>query len=183
MLFRKKRLEFDSVTTRGGDTGESTLYSGERERKDALQFDVLGDLDEVNSFLGLLKLAVPRSMAAFVDGVQSRIITLCGVVATRPGSELYETLTMVDESDVTHLERFQADLMETTTIEPVFINPGANEASARADVCRTITRRAERRLVALIRERGRTDLRECQHFVNRLSDVLFVIGRYLEQHS
>jgi cob(I)alamin adenosyltransferase len=183
MLFRKKRLEFESVTTRGGDTGESTLYSGERARKDDIAFAVLGDLDELNSFLGLLKLAVPVQMAPFIDGVQSSLIQLSSIVATNPRSESYGALKQLTEDDVIRLERFQDDLMKTTVIEPRFVNPGTNEPSARADVCRTVARRAERNLVSFIRDRGRHDLHVAQHFVNRLSDVCFVIARYLEQQA
>ena len=182
MLFRKKRLEFETVTTRGGDTGDSTLYSGERARKDDLVFAVLGDLDELNSFLGLLKLVSPRSIADVVDSVQSSIIGLSSLVATDPRSETYSQLPEVTEDDVIRLERFQAGLLDSTEIQPRFVNPGTNEPSARADVCRTVARRAERSLVRLIRERGRHDLHESQHFVNRLSDVCFVVARYLEQH-
>ncbi len=181
MLFRKKRIEFAHITTRGGDTGESGLYSGERLRKDDLVFETVGDLDELNSVLGLLKHAVPADVVSFADGVQSTILRLSSLVATSTTSDLYKSLKQITEDDVVSLEKYQQRLLKETVIDPVFVNPGKTEGSARADICRTVTRRCERRIVSVIRDRARTDLCECQRYLNRLSDVLFVVARYLEQ--
>jgi cob(I)alamin adenosyltransferase len=175
--------EFELVTTRGGDHGESGYYSGERRRKDDLLFEALGDIDELNSVVGVARarLHARRSEVFGLTEIQRQLLRLSSMVATTPGHELYDTFEHIVEEDVEALERVQRNLMKQTRIEPVFILPGESEESATIDVARSVCRRAERRLVAVIRERGRFDLHACQNFLNRLSDYLFVLGRHIDQ--
>ena len=175
--------EFDSVTTRGGDRGESGYYSGERRRKDDLVFEALGDIDEVNSFVGVARARLYGAVGSefgLLD-IQTRLVRLASMVATTPGHELYDSFDHIDNDDVEAIERMQRDLMTRTRIDPVFVLPGASDASAAVDVARSVSRRAERTLVSLIRERGRFDLHACQHYLNRLSDWLFVLARHVDQ--
>ena len=174
------------VTTRSGDRGESGLFSGDRLRKDDIVFETMGELDSLNSRLGLAKARAAEQVefttVDFIDSVQSDIIALSALVATNPhgaeGSRLYDALRKISDDDIRRVEQYEHELLDAVDIEPVFVNPGETELAARLDVARTQARTAERRLVTLIRERGRSDLYAVQRYVNRLSDLLFVMARY-----
>jgi cob(I)alamin adenosyltransferase len=172
------QLEFKRVVTRGGDRGESSLFSGERLPKDDLAFMVLGDLDETNACIGLAKHGVPAERRAELETCQDALGEVMALAATGDGSldARFDIGARLD-----WLERSLHALMELTELPERFVPPGATEASARLDLARTVCRRAERRLVALIRSRGRSDLAPCQNFVNRLSDYLFVLARHVER--
>jgi ATP:cob(I)alamin adenosyltransferase len=188
-MLGRKSLDFDVVTTRGGDKGESGLYSGERLPKHDAIFEAVGELDHLNSTLGLAKVALneasQRRAAKFVDSIQSDIIALSALIATkqttREGRELYSQLREIDDKDIQRIERHQQKLLQGVEIKPVFVNPGENRISAWFDVARTQARAAERRIVAVIRDHTRTDLYAVQRYVNRLSDVLFVTARFYGQ--
>lgn len=175
--------EFELVTTRGGDRGESGYYSGERRRKDDLVFAALGDIDETNSAIGAARAALNsarRDDFGLLD-LQRRLLRLSSMVATSPGHELYAGLEQITDSDVIELERRQRALLAVTRIEPVFVLPGSSGESAAVDLARSICRRAERTVVAVVRERGRHDLHSCQNYLNRLSDYLFILARHVDQ--
>jgi cob(I)alamin adenosyltransferase len=179
MNVRKEPITFTRVTTRGGDRGESSLYSGERVRKDDFIFEVLGDLDELNSSLGIV-----RSYAQSPDilQIQKNILVIGAVAATSPESPNYEKIKKIESRDVTDLEKMEQKLLSKTSIKSSFICPGDTSISAFIDVSRTLARRCERRIVTLIRERSRADLIAGQQYLNRLSDYLFILARYREEH-
>ena len=172
------QLNFDQVVTRGGDWGDSTLYSGERFGKDDPVFGVLGDMDELNALLGMAKHPLPAARRADVEVVQTMLWELMSLVAT-----LDHSLDgrFDPAARTAWLEEDIARLLAVTTIPEAFVLPGASTASAVVDLARTVCRRAERELVALIRERGRVELAACQVCLNRLSDWLFVLARHVEQ--
>jgi len=173
-----KEIDFEMVTTKGGDGGESSLYNGERRRKDDLVFEVLGDLDELGSFLGLAKAETrDTEIKRLVEGPQRMLQRLGSLVATPAHDPLFERLAKIGESEIRDLESEEKRILEETKIEPVFVLPGGNRLSASLDVARTVARRAERKLVALIRERGCVELADCQKYLTRLSDYLFVLAR------
>ncbi|MFP4375058.1 MAG: cob(I)yrinic acid a,c-diamide adenosyltransferase [Spirochaetaceae bacterium] len=186
-----KRIEFDKVTTRGGDDGRSSLYSGERRFKDEDVFWVLGDLDELMSVLGIVRRAMDaserlRREIRAIDTVQHTLMTVCTVLATAPGSEESARVPNISDRDVEKLERREKALLDRTTIGGEFVLPGAQGSSIpEIDLARAVTRRCERRIVTLIRSSGRADeeARVCRQYVNRLSDYLFVLARYCEQQS
>ncbi len=175
--------EFELVTTRGGDRGESGYYSGERRRKDDLVFAALGDIDETNSAIGVARAALnaARNDDFGLLELQRRLLRLSSMVATSPGHELYAAFDHIGDSDVTALERRQRELLAVTRIDPVFVLPGSSGVSAAVDLARSVCRRAERTLVAVIRERARHDLHLCQNYLNRLSDYLFILARHVDQ--
>jgi cob(I)alamin adenosyltransferase len=185
-----KELRFSQVTTRAGDTGESTLFDGERRSKTDAVFEALGDLDELSSWIGVIRArrrdewsGPLRDFDHELYEVQTILSRIAALVACSPGTPQYARLTPVDGDTVAELELREARLLNVTRIEPVFIVPGATEASAEIDYGRTICRRCERRLVSAIRSPAhpRPDLHASQHFLNRLSDYLFVAGRSAEQ--
>ena len=185
-----KELHFDQVTTRAGDSGESSLFDGERRSKADSVFEALGDLDELVSWLGVLRArrrdewtGPLRDLDSELHEVQTVLQQISALIACTPGTAQYARLTPLHGDAVAELELREARLLKVTHIEPVFVVPGADEAAAELDYARTLCRRAERRLVAVIRDpvRPRPDLHDSQHYVNRLSDFLFVAGRCAEQ--
>ncbi len=186
---KPRGLSFDSITTKTGDDGTSAIFSGERLPKDDAAFEALGDLDELKSILGLLRAevltaaqtgaaagAARAAPAPLLESIQATLTKLLSLVATTPGSALYGKLAQVTEDDISRLEEAQRMLLDSTPISPEWINPGVNRAEATAHLCRTVARRTERRVVTVIRERNRTDLGPALRYLNRLSDLLFVIA-------
>jgi len=172
------KLEFDLVTTRGGDKGESFTYDGDKRVKYDTVFETVGDLDELNSYLGIIR-NLPIRKEKWIHIIQNRILNLSSLIATSPNSDLYDLLTPIEENHIDELEKWQAKLMKDAYIPQKFILPGEKkDYTAHIDVARTITRRCERKVVKLIRENTRTDLFECQKYLNRLSDFLFTMARY-----
>ncbi|MDA3956438.1 cob(I)yrinic acid a,c-diamide adenosyltransferase [Oceanispirochaeta sp.] len=189
---KKKQLDFDQITTRGGDTGDSTLFNGERRRKDDPLFHLLGDLDELSSTLGVAKAGLRQfgplpetEKRAFhwiglFERIQADLIILGGMVAN-PDNRSRLKITPLTDKDTTYLEEAQREMMETTFFPREFIHPGKTLCSAWIDVSRTVCRRCERQIVGLIRNGVMTHLIPCQVYLNRLSDLLFVSARYWEQ--
>jgi cob(I)alamin adenosyltransferase len=187
----KKALDFEMVTTKGGDGGKTALYSGEFLPKDDAHFRVLGDVDELSSWLGVCRHAgLAAAAVRQIHGAQQLLYRLMSVVATDPrNAEAYAGLKPPTEADVVELEHWEKAWLDQAAIEPRFVIPGeANLASAQLDYARTLARRAERSLVGFIHEIGAAqsnapDLYLCQKYLNRLSDWLFVLARHADQHA
>jgi cob(I)alamin adenosyltransferase len=161
------------IATRTGDAGDTGLGDGTRVPKDAARVRALGDIDELNSAIGVvLAEEVPEAIRAPLLEVQHDLFDLGGEVCI-PGH------TMIGEAHVERLER----LLEAHNagLPPLkeFVLPGGTRAAAAAHLARTVCRRAERSLVAL----GRAEPvgERARQYLNRLSDVLFVLGRALNR--
>ena len=162
------------IYTRTGDTGTTGLGDGSRVPKDSARIEAIGAVDELNSAIGvLLADAVPEAITTVFTGVQHELFDLGGELSI-PG------YTAIDDAHVTALEKqldaFNADLAPLKE----FILPGGTRAAAQAHVCRATCRRAERRLVKLAQSEQISPLP--QRYLNRLSDLLFVVCRVLN-HS
>jgi cob(I)alamin adenosyltransferase len=161
------------ITTRTGDAGETGLGDGSRVPKDSLRIRALGDIDELNSAIGLmLAEELPEDARAALGEVQHDLFDLGGELSI-PGHAL------VREEQVARLEK----LLEAWNggLPPLkeFILPGGSRAAAAAHLARTVCRRAERSVVALgQKERVGEHARQ---YLNRLSDLLFVAGRILNR--
>jgi cob(I)alamin adenosyltransferase len=161
------------IVTRTGDAGTTGLGDGSRVAKDAPRIEAIGTVDELNSILGmLLAEALPDGVAAVLTGVQHDLFDLGGELSI-PGH------AAVTDEHVTRLEHaveiFNADL------EPLkeFVLPGGTRAAAIAHVARTVCRRAERALITLARSE---DIgMPARKYLNRLSDLLFVLARALNR--
>lgn len=178
------KQEFETVTTRTGDGGQSADYSGRRDWKDAPHFEVLGDLDELSSWLGMLRHASwwPTAASKPLLIAQRRLQTLGSMVATPPDSPEASRIPRLTSAEVDEIEAWEQSLFSAgLVIRPVFVLPGATKASAQADVARTVCRRAERHLVGYIRTSARFDLNEGARYLNRLSDWLFLLARWWER--
>lgn len=169
--------------THPGDDGHSDLLSDGRPPKSDPVFECMGWLDELNSALGQLRVAVrPAPLDADLRTLQTVLGRIMGMAAAGsggPGSDTAETGAVID-SDVTTLEELERGLRAQTTIEARFYVPGdSTEASALADVARARCRTAERAFVRFMSGRS-LGLAPAHRFLNRLSDYLFVVARYLD---
>lgn len=179
-----EEIDMSPVTTGGGDDGRSSLFSGERHFKDTSVFEALGDIDELNSWVGLIRSRDGiEPYTPFLHEIQIRLGRILATVATAPASAMFSQLEHVTEADAAMLEHAQTRLKEDVEIPARFIVPGEVEGVGEIDIARAITRRCERRVVHLIRELGRPDyeIRRAQVFLNRLSDYFFVLARAVEQ--
>jgi cob(I)alamin adenosyltransferase len=161
------------ITTRTGDAGETGLGDGSRVPKDSLRIRALGDIDELNSAIGLLLAEEPPEDArAAFDEVQHDLFDLGGELSI-PGHAL------VREEQVARLEKLLEGWNAGLPPLKEFILPGGSRAAAAAHLARTVCRRAERSVVALgQKERVGEHARQ---YLNRLSDLLFVAGRILNR--
>lgn len=178
-LFKKKPIDFDMVTTKGGDSGKTSLYSGEFVFKSEPVFDVLGELDLLSSELGW---GIPIEFQETMEHIQYDLYTMMSVLATSSKHENYPGVT--DKNiPIDYLERLMKRLMKRVDIEPNFVLP-----SSRFDVLRAKTRNAERVLIKYVQDVKKVipvdyaDLHHCQRYLNRLSDLFFVLARWEEQH-
>ena len=160
------------ISTRKGDDGTTTLLGAGRLSKADAQIAVLGDVDEASSFLGLARAEAAGSgadgMAAVVLDLQRLLYRVMGDVAM-PKEENF-----VGEGDVGYLDDALEEWRGRTELPNEFVVPGGSRLGALLDVARSITRRAERSLVAAGYVQDHPDAVRC---VNRISDVLFVAAR------
>jgi ATP:cob(I)alamin adenosyltransferase len=164
-----------SISTKTGDDGTTGLWSGERLGKDEIRVECYGTIDELNSFLGDDRRAVKTKRAAeMIDALQEDLFRVAGTLATR-GETAYIQPVCADD-----VERVTDWVHELEAAVPLtgFVIPGSTISSAKLDICRTVCRRAERRMVALARQEELNG--HARRFVNRLSDLLFMIARYEE---
>jgi cob(I)alamin adenosyltransferase len=163
------------IYTRTGDDGTTGLADGSRVPKDAPRVEALGDVDELNSVLGLLLAeALPDALGAALEGVQHDLFDLGAELAVPGGSFL-------DGARVPELERWLDRLNGELPPLEEFILPGGGRAAALCHQARAVCRRAERRLIALAREEAVSE--NARHYLNRLSDLLFVAARILAREA
>ena len=173
------------VYTGGGDKGKTSLFSGERVAKHHIRIEAYGDLDELNSVLGAVIALVPEQEQAVRDdleGIQSHLFLAGAWLATTPNSSATGYLTTLPANVSKDLERRIDTLSEVLPVLKEFILPGGQPVAACAHVARTVCRRCERRLTELIEDSadaGESELAVIQVYLNRLSDYLFVLARYL----
>ena len=163
------------IYTKTGDDGSTGLGDGTRVAKDSARVTAYGTLDEANSAIGVLLAAeVPDDVAGLLTTVQHQLFDLGGELCI-PGH------AAIRDDDIDALERaldaFNADLPPLKE----FILPGGGEAAARCQLARTIVRRAERGVVTLARDEAVRP--QAGRYLNRLSDLLFVLARVLARAS
>lgn len=168
------------IYTKTGDKGRTSLIGGTRVSKSDLRLETYGTADELNSFVGLLRAkSLPAEIDAMLNRIQNRLFNLGACLATdRTRVALGESSSLADE-DVLWLENCIDGLSEGLPAWQGFVLPAGNEHVALAHVCRTVTRRLERRMVALLGD-DVSDLL-CLRYVNRLSDFFFVLSQKMAQ--
>ena len=169
--------------TRTGDDGGTGLLYGGRVSKSDPRVETYGAVDEANSALGLARaLAQDDRTRSVLLKVQRELFTVAAELATAP--EVYDTFKShfkpVTAEMTQDLEHTIDALKEDVQLPSAFIIPGASPASAALDVARTVLRRAERSVVAL-KEAGALANDEDLRYINRLSDLLFILARYADR--
>jgi len=163
------------IYTRTGDDGTTGLGDGSRTQKDSLRVEAYGTVDECNSAIGVLIASLDGSaIASTLLDVQHDLFDLGGELCM-PGTELIGDRHI--ERVERELDRINADLPPLKD----FILPGGSPAAAQAHLARTICRRAERRVISLARHEEVNE--PAIHYLNRLSDLLFVVARALARGS
>ncbi|MFZ1703510.1 MAG: cob(I)yrinic acid a,c-diamide adenosyltransferase [Saprospiraceae bacterium] len=164
------------IYTKTGDKGSTGLFGGKRISKDDIRIEAYGTIDELNSFIGLLNSTVDiKEYNTLLFEIQNRLFDMGSHLASDPDKNPLPS--NIDDADIQELE-IAMDNMENVLPElRNFILPGGSGEVSIAQVCRTICRRAERRVVTLTRL---TSLDEkVVQYLNRLSDFFFVFARYL----
>jgi len=168
------------IYTRTGDGGETGLFGGARVGKDDPRVEAYGTVDELNACLGVVRtLGASAQTAEALLHIQSDLFTLGAELACVPGKEDKLRMAMLGEPDITRLEDW-IDRSEAP-LEPLknFVLPGGSAAAAELHRARTVCRRAERRTLSA--GRASAIRAEVVIYLNRLSDLLFVLARY-ENH-
>jgi len=197
-----KRYEFEMVTTRNGDRGTSTDFSGNSMSKGDLLFEVNGQLDELSSWLGKCKHCFPTDGDSVINLIRYSLKDLQlwlqwggslistdpkfnYEISTQPTNPAYDKLTKITDKEIEEIEKNEKWLLsQGVVIQPNFILPGGTPASADIDIARTVCRRAERTLVRFMTANpGRHDLKNLSILLNRMSDFLFILARFEEQHQ
>lgn len=166
------------VYTKKGDTGTTSLLGGTRVSKADLRIEAYGTVDELNAYLGVLRdLCSDEALSSSLLSIQNCLFTVGSELAADPEKNKME-IPRLKQEDVLFLET-EIDAM-TEALEPMrfFILPGGDMASSHAHVARTICRRAERRVIDLNNHTNNVDARVIE-YLNRLSDFLFTVSRYL----
>jgi cob(I)alamin adenosyltransferase len=163
------------IYTRTGDKGLTSLFGGERVSKDTDRIEAYGNVDELNSWLGVvLSLKPPREVDSILRRIQNELFILGSDLAT-PETKRGKKALRITTSHIEQLERDIDTLESSLTPLEHFILPGGTRTAAELHVARTICRRAERSIVRLSRK---TEIRITPVvYVNRLSDLLFVAAR------
>src|SRR5262245_13283671 len=171
-------MRITKVYTRSGDGGETSLVGGVRVSKADPRVEAYGEVDELNSVIGLARSRLSDSeLDPVLARIQNDLFTVGGDLASPPGVEV----PRVAESFVKQLKELSDKYLGD--LEPLkeFVLPGGSEAGAALHVARTVARRAERRVVALSRIEDVTS--EVVIYLNRLSDLLFILARLVNHRS
>jgi len=163
------------IYTKTGDKGTTALFGGKRVSKADLRIDTYGTVDELNSWIGVLRdQQINASRQEDLVEIQDRLFTIGSILATEPGNTKVKIPALL-ESDITFLEK-KIDDMEAT-LEPmkVFVLPGGHPSVSFGHVARTVCRRTERLVIALDQQEAVNPL--VIQYLNRLSDYLFVLCR------
>lgn len=165
------------VYTKTGDKGETSLIGGVRVNKDHVRIEAYGTVDELNSWIGLLRdQKLDQNDIELLLEVQDRLFTMGSILASAEGSKM--KLPQLKEEDLrimeTRIDELDKELPEMRN----FVLPGGLESVSYCHISRCVCRRAERRVITLFKE----DLAEnliIVRYLNRLSDYLFVLSRYI----
>lgn len=166
------------IYTRTGDTGETALFGGGRVRKDHPRTSAYGDVDELNSAIGVARAAAPTEMFDdLLDGVQRDLFAIGGRLATPEPEKVAKAIAkaVLPPERVASLERVMDEAEGELPPLRAFVIPGGTPKAAAFHLARTVCRRAERGAVRLAREEEVPA--EILVYLNRLSDLLFTLAR------
>ena len=178
---KEKNKDF-KIYTKQGDEGKTSLLGGSRVSKYHEKIEAYGTLDELNAFIGLLRDqdGICDKTREFLYEIQEKVFASESIIAT-DSEELLENLPKVDENDIKKLEEAIDNMNNKLPELQNFIIPGGHKAVSHAHVARTVCRRAERQVLQA------NDIYPVNghiiQYLNRLSDYIFVLARYLAQNN
>ncbi len=165
------------IYTKGGDKGQTSLYGGRRISKDDIRIESYGTVDELNSHLGYLISVLPSDIDQkdLLIEIQNRLFTIGSNLASDPQKDL--PVPDLNEEDILKLENAMDNMDSSLAPLRAFVLPGGSVANSAAHICRTVTRRAERRMISLASVEEVNPI--LIKYINRLSDYFFVVSRYV----
>lgn len=169
----RKGNRLSKIVTRTGDAGSTGLGDGSRTTKDSLRIDAIGEVDELNSMLGVLLCeTLPDAVRDALLGIQHDLFDLGGELCL-PG------MAVIKDAQVERIETIAEVFNAELPMLKEFILPGGTRPAALAHLARTVCRRAERAMVRLHHAEPLSDA--ARRYINRLSDLLFIFGRSLNR--
>ena len=171
-------MKITKVYTRTGDQGETSLVGGVRIKKSHIRLEAYGTVDELSANLGMLVSMMKQDEERdFIIRIQNNLFNVCTHLATdQSQTPLYPSAHLAD-GEIASIEQRIDSLMKQLPERQGFVLPGGVPAACQAHICRTVCRRAERRIAALAEEAQIAP--EMQQYVNRLSDYLFVLAKII----
>jgi len=178
-------MRITKVYTKTGDKGKTRLAGGQQVWKDSVRVEAYGDVDELNSSIGVVRAFNAESVGNHPSAglleeelrwIQNKLFDVGGLLATAPG-QTFKNMPTVTSGDVTRLEKLIDSCQKDLPPLKEFVLPGGGKISSLLHQARTICRRAERRCVRLVREEPLDPA--LVRFLNRLSDTLFVLARWM----
>lgn len=171
-------VKINKIYTKTGDKGETGLVGGKRIAKDSIRVSAYGDVDELNSYLGVIRTiadkANSKTLSEIVAKIQNDLFDMGSLLAT-PSGETWEGMPKISDSHIKWLEDMIDAAVQGIPELRSFVLPGGTELNAHLHVARTVCRRAERTVLALKRSEAMVD--EIGTYLNRLSDLLFALAR------
>ncbi|MDZ7614670.1 MAG: cob(I)yrinic acid a,c-diamide adenosyltransferase [Flavobacteriaceae bacterium] len=172
------------IYTKTGDSGESSLFGGERVKKFNIRLDAYGTIDELNSFIGLVRSQdIPATLQNNLVLIQNDLFTIGAMLATPQNKETLKSgkdrlgIEKIGQKNIEQLEHWIDEMNENLPAMTHFILPGGNSVVSFCHIARTVCRRAER-IIVYLHQNEPVNL-EIIAYVNRLSDYLFVLARKL----
>ena len=171
-------MKITKVYTRTGDKGETSLVGGVRIKKSDIRLEAYGTVDELSAHLGMLVAMLETGAERdFLIRVQNNLFNVCTHLATDQSQTTLYPSAHLAEGEIELLEKRIDEIMQSLPERQGFVLPGGTTTAAQAHICRTVCRRAERRIAALAEVALTGD--EIQQYVNRLSDYLFVLAKII----
>ncbi|MEN8222989.1 MAG: cob(I)yrinic acid a,c-diamide adenosyltransferase [Acidobacteriota bacterium] len=166
-----------SIATKTGDKGETSLFTGERVKKDDKRVEAYGTMDELNSFLGDAKhYCTTDDFMEIIESIQIDLFKVCAELASGSGF----TGKQVTDADVDRISGLLEGIEKKLDLKG-FVLPGNSPGSAKLDICRSVARRGERRIISL---KESVDVNNpIIKYVNRLSDLFFIMARLEEKEQ
>ena len=179
-------IRLNKIYTKSGDDGKTALVGGQRISKGDLKIEAYGSVDELNSFVGLVRACAASSpevveeTEAVFKVIQNDLFDIGSILAT-PAGETFEGMCLVRDESIEFLEKRMDFYQESLESLKSFVLPGGGMLGAYAHVARTVCRRVERILVRLAQKEEVSE--NILIYINRLSDYLFVYARWVSQKT
>lgn len=176
------------IYTGTGDSGRTSLFSGERLKKNDIRVEAYGSVDELCSFVGVISSHLPEcsekeDLNNSLLEIQTDLFVIGALLATLPGSANADLLKPLAKERVYWLESEIDALQDGLPELRAFILPGGHTAAAWSQVARAVCRRSERCIISLADQKGLDQFEDALTYMNRLSDFFFVVARYCNKIS